>query len=287
MVSSTRSSRKRAREVVWADVFMGDTDVVIPSDEFNTPDHFNTMTASQQARFLRGYNMEDNLENVGRKVTECLSFKPIPSPSNMKWSNISSILESKCDNVIRALEAATLPEVKLDAITIMEILKCKFKNQSEIDVVIKIFSLILCVIADLPAITVTLQPTEFGHTCFTDFLIKIKNGSSYTRLIEVKRATTMVDMSNEADETAQALREVHILLQNTPDCNTAPFLLTNGKVFSFAIVSKTDTSKIRLQAATTILCDLNCSEGWQDAMRHMRAYITGNWPTLASIMPRT
>lgn len=75
MVSSTRSSRKRAREVVWVDVFMGDTDVVIPSDEFNTPDHFNTMTASQQARFLRGYNMEDNLENVRRKVTECLSFK--------------------------------------------------------------------------------------------------------------------------------------------------------------------------------------------------------------------
>lgn len=214
-----------------------------------------------------------------------MSFvQTIPSPSNMKWSNISSILESKCDNEIRALEAATLPEVKLDAKTIMEILKCKFKNQSEMDVVIKIFSLILCVIADIPAITVTLQPTEFGHT---DFLIKIKNGSSYTRLIEVKRATTMVNMSNEADQTAQALREVHILLQNTPDCNTAPFLLTNGQVFSFAIVSKTDTSKIRLEAATTILCNLNCSEGWQDAMRHMRAYITGNWPTLASIMPHT
>jgi hypothetical protein len=276
---STRSSRKRAREVVWAEVF---TDVVIPSDEGITPDHFNTMTASQQTKFLHRYNMKDNLEYVQRRVAECLSLKPIPSPSNMKWSNISSILESKCEKNIQALEAATLPEVKLDAITIMQILHRKFKNKSEMDVVIRIFSLILCVIADLPAITVTLQPTEFGHS---DFLIKIENGSSITRLIEVKRTTVMVDMSKEVDETAQALREVHILLQNTRDCNTASFLLTNGTVFSFAIVSKTETSKIQLDAVTTILCNLECSKGWQDAMRHIRAYITGNWPTLASIMP--
>ena len=73
----------------------------------------------------------------------------------------------------------------------MQILHRKFKNKSEMDVVIRIFSLILCVIADLPATTVTLQPTEFGHTCFTDFLIKIKNGSSITRLIEVKQQPSL------------------------------------------------------------------------------------------------
>lgn len=102
------------------------------------------------------------------------------------------------------------------------------------------------------------------------------------RFIEVKKPAIGTDLWTQSDETAHALREAHIMLQEAQEHTTMPFLLTNGSIFSFGIVSKTATTKICLEAVRNVVCELYSSDGWKDAMRYIRAYITGVWPTTTS-----
>ena len=55
-------------------------------------------------------------------------------------------------------------------------------------------------------ISCELQPTVKDHASFTDFLIWITNRVGEVRFIEVKRSDISVDLTVEADSTAQTLR---------------------------------------------------------------------------------
>ena len=276
-MSTTRSSKKRAREVGWLDIF--EENPLTLTEEFITPEQYMTMSTNQKIKFRRQNDLKVNLQEVQLRITQCFSRKPIPSPSNMKWDTIDIILENKFP--LKRIQdfSGEHKQVKLDADAFMEILDTKFENRTEMEVVVRIFSLLVCVVSDLENVHIRLQPSEYGHPCFTEFLIEIRNGTSIKRLIEVKKSTIMVDLGAKSDETAQALREAHIMLQTSPVQTIEPFLITNGKVFSFGMVSKTETTKIRLEAVTTIICDLNSSAGWNNALTHLRGYITGAWPT--------
>ena len=65
----------------------------------------------------------------------------------------------------------------------------------------------------------TVQPTVKGHPVFTEFIIKLSSANKVA-IVEVKKFSINCNMTLETTtETAQALREAHIML-TTSDMTT-------------------------------------------------------------------
>ena len=61
------------------------------------------------------------------------------------------------------------------------------------------------------------QPSVDGHTAVTDFLIVIKEDEKPKLLIEAEKASINTDLRLRSDQTAQVIRELHII---APDQNS-------------------------------------------------------------------
>lgn len=261
------------------------TGIQISDEEYIKPYHFADMNETQQCNFMRRLGLDsENQQFIKVKIKELMQCRAIPSPSAMKWENVKSILHGELP------ESASQP-VPIDDITdsrvsedflqlIVALVQKKFRRQSEMEVVVRIFLLVLFVVADLESnIRVELQPSCHGHSAFTDFLIKVTTPLNQVRIIEVKRPDVGVDLLLELDTTAQALREAHILLCNDNQIESPmPFILTNGNVWSCGQAARHTLSKITLESVHTVFCDLSNISGWKSAMKHIKAYISGTWP---------
>jgi hypothetical protein len=84
---------------------------------------------------------------------------------------------------------------------------------------------------DLEGIKIELQPSMDKHANFTDMLILSVNGE-VQGFIEVKKASMNTDIPLPSKETAQAIREAHILTLESK-IESVPFALTNSIVWSF------------------------------------------------------
>ena len=116
------------------------------------------------------------------------------------------------------------------------------------EVVVRVFQMVMIAVSDKSDIRVELQPSLKHHQTFTDFLIWITNGGGNVRFIMVKRTDIDVDLTTEADSTAQALREAQILLCNHADVTSVSFALTNGRSWSFGIAEQHSASKVILKS---------------------------------------
>ena len=94
-------------------------------------------------------------------------------------------------------------------------------------------------------------------------LIWITNRVGEVRFIEVKRSDISVDLTVEADSTAQTLREAHVLLCSRADVKALPFVLTNGVSWSFGIAAKHSASKLVLKSVHNVLCSITTLSGME------------------------
>ena len=71
--------------------------------------------------------------------------------------------------------------------TFMGIVENKVWNSSEMEVVVRVFLVVIDAVKDLPVI-VRLQPSQDYHTTFTDILFLLSDSGKEVCLIEVKRS---------------------------------------------------------------------------------------------------
>ena len=166
----------------------------------------------------------------------------LPSPSNMTWEDAKRILattdfgdESELMKDLPPVEECMVRQLK-DVVMEAEEM---FENRSEMDACVRILHVLCTVIRAIPKdkrkkLKIQCQPTVNGHATFTNFLIVIKEDDHPKLLIETKKARISTDLSLKTEETAQVIRELHIIA----NCNPLPFLLTNAKLWSFGLGAK-------------------------------------------------
>ena len=164
----------------------------------------------------------------------------LPSPSNMKWKDVSKILDGKLPstNILPTVEGETLSDwLKHDMKRYSKVLT----NRSEMEATIRVLSVVMEVVMEAVEehadIKIELQPSLSNHLIY----LSSSEGSPLL-IIEVKNMI----MFGENDCTAQVLREAHITLQDEK-CNRQklPFILTNGAIWSVGIAVK-DAHKIKV-----------------------------------------
>lgn len=260
------------------------TDIVVPSTEYNSPYHFMDMSQPQQALFIQRLELDTRGDLLLRtKIKEALKSKSVPSPSSMKWADVPAILHG--DVPIARTLLQDPPDVSIgvfdDAIiqSIIEIMASKFRRVSEMEVVVRVFLMVMIAVSEDSDIRVELQPSMTSHSTFTDFLICIRSGDK-KRFIEVKRTDINVDLTSETNETAQALREAQILLCTEKVKSPMPFLLTNGTSWSFGSAAKYSDTKIELTHVWNVSSDIATLDSWKMMIKHLRAFLCGTWPHL-------
>lgn len=167
----------------------------------------------------------------------------LPSPSNMKWKDVSKILDGKLPstNILPTVEGETLSDwLKHDMKRYSKVLT----NRSEMEATIRVLSVVMEVVMEAVEehadIKIELQPSLSNHLIY----LSSSEGSPLL-IIEVKNSDVNT-MFGENDCTAQVLREAHITLQDEK-CNRQklPFILTNGAIWSVGIAVK-DAHKIKV-----------------------------------------
>ena len=256
------------------------TGIAVPSTEYNSPNHFVDMSQPQQALFLRriGIGLNSREEGLLRtKIKEALELKSIPSPSLMKWSDVPAILHGQVPSDTQLEDPPDVSSSLFDDAviqSIIEIMTKKFRRVSEMEVVVRVFLMVMIAVSGDCDIWVELQP---GHSTFTDFLIRIRSGDT-KRFIEVKRTDVNVDLTSATKETAQALREAQILLCTEKVKSPMPFLLTNGTVWSFGSAAKHSDTKIELTHVGNVMINTTDLSDWTRMINYLRAFLCGTWP---------
>lgn len=243
------------------------------------------MNQDQQRFFIQRLGLEARDEALlMANIKEALKMKKIPTPSAMKWSDVSAILQGDIPLIHSPLQDP--PDVSFsvfdDAViqSIIKIMTNKFRRVSEMEVVVRVFLMVMIAVSEIEDgdIRVELQPSVRNHSTFTDFLICITRLGETLRFIEVKRTDISVDLTSESNETAQALREAQILLCSAKVSSPMPFLLTNGLVWSFGSAAKYSDTKIELTQVSNVFCDIATLHGWKTMIQHLRAFLCGTDP---------
>ena len=166
--------------------------------------------------------------------------------------------------------------------SIMETMRSKFKRVSEMDVVVRVFLMLLIAVSDYSGdIKIELEPSVSGHSTFTDFLISIiASGEKW--FIEVKRTSISTDLSSETEETAQALREAQILLCTEKVKSPVQFLLTNGTTWSFGSATRDSDTKIKLTHVWNMSCNIGTVHDWKMMIAHLKLFLCGTFPFSAA-----
>ena len=241
------------------------------------------MNQRQQASFLARMELNERGSALLRtKLNEALQSKGVPSPSAMKWSDVPAILhgdvpsDSLLQNPPDVVVSSVFDDAVIEAIRV--IMASKFRRLSEMEVVVRVFLMVMIAASDCSDIWIELQPSVTGHS---DLLICIKSCRK-RKFIEVKRSTIMTDLTVPSDETAQALREAQILLCTEKVKSPLQFLLTNGSSWSFGSAEKYSDTKIKLTDIWNVFSSLSTLEGWKMMIMHLRAFISGTWPLTAA-----
>lgn len=137
---STRSSRKRSRELYWDDI-LKDTGINFEDefeDEFVTPEMFTRLSSTQKHTFFLQRNVlhKKDIDIVMAKFEEAQCGKIMPSPSEMTWADAVKILDGQISTDETKL-MENLPE-SVDTDEILSNLDSTFENNSEMDASIRI-----------------------------------------------------------------------------------------------------------------------------------------------------
>ena len=110
-------------------------------------------------------------------------------------------------------------------------LNSQVQNRTEMETMARVLILMLEVVNRIPSVKIKMQPSEQGHSTFTNFYLHVQTDDRVPLLIiEVKNAATAAEIS-DTDATAQILREVHILLTEVRQVTDISFILTNSKTW--------------------------------------------------------
>jgi hypothetical protein len=253
----SKSSRKRKRATSWSEILQ-DIDVKF-ENEYIDPCSFSEMNNVQVDTFLRQRGALDHKKAILEKLQEALTGPLLPSPSNMTWDNALRILDGPVsDSDTKIMEC--LPEVD-DIGELPDIIKeldVTFRNVSETDACIRVIFVLYYTFKSIEGVKIEAQPTVHGHATSTDFLIRLVKDNQVMCLIEVKKADVYTALTLESSNTAQVIREAHIMLRKCS--RDISVILTNGLIWSFGLVKKTENNKINIFSTKTMNFSLEVSQ---------------------------
>ena len=121
----------------------------------------------------------------------------------------------------------------------LRVLNAHFSHRTELEAMQRVIAFVMDAASSTDDLKIQLQPSLPYHPTVTDVLITSHNaGAIPLSFIEVKRTNLSTHLCLQTDETAQALREAHILMQGLPLEAKLPFILTNSLEWSFGLAQK-------------------------------------------------
>ena len=216
--STSTASRKRAREITWDEVLVE----ILPNPPSIptwtvTPEHFIKCTTDEIDSFLDIFDLLEHKRMVLKRLQDCLKGAHIPTPSEMKWSDVPRILEGLIPKRGREESGVNENKCSLPDELLSFFNDENFRNVTEMEAVIRVAAVVLCAVKGLK-VSVQVQPSIAKHLTFTDFLFVVTGENKYRAFIEVKKTAEYTSLRLELPSTAQALREAHILLMNERNC---------------------------------------------------------------------
>jgi hypothetical protein len=272
---SSRSSRKRARECTWEEVFIPEESNPVPQWA-QTPEHFLNLPEVEKDNFLTHIGEIDRKGTIIQRVNDCLKRKPLPSPSDTKWHHVDRILEGplpKAEALPRIVDEECA--VGDEFITIVKDVLCEnFRNLTEAEAVMFVGQVVLCAVKNLK-VQVQMEPSIRNHPTFTDFsfVLKISGREELICIIEVKKIAVHPNLAFQTDFTAQSLREAQIMLEGADENKKFPLILTNGAHWSFGTAEKSTGGLIKLLSVQNFL--LMTLEDWKIVISYLKSIING------------
>ena len=92
--------------------------------------------------------------------------------------------------------------------------------------------------------------------------------------IEVKKAEVTTALTTTSRETAQVIREAHILTREQ-GCQRVPFAITNASLWSFGLAEKANT---RVKIVETYLLLSTREKEERQLVTILKSIILGEWP---------
>ena len=189
----------------------------------------------------------------------------LPSPSNMAWSDVKRILVG---SIPQSDSTVNIASCQQNATAVAQV--CKLvSNHSEMDATARVLMLVMEAAWDMDNVAIQLQPSFVAHSTFTDFLIHINQFS----FIELKRVEITTDLEMPTKQTAQALREAHIILLEK-NAEHVTFALTNFRLWSFGRAKKVGVQIQMDKTCTLLYNELNHGK----IVCMIKHLIKGTWP---------
>ena len=246
--ASSSSSKRRKIELSWSEVIaIQDERKAIVAEvlsELVSPMEFSTMISKRlQCAACKEAEIEGWDEELCRIILQL--DKGLPAPSNMKWSHVHLILDGNIptNNLLLKDLPMTTEELKTALLSKYDFLNHFVANCSEADACQRVVAVLYFVFEQVRDrdILMECQPTI---SSFTDFSIKVNSGSKSV-LIEVKKSAIKTSLMLKNEESAQMLREAHIMITNNK-IKELLFILTNSMDWSVGIAQEAGGNKIKV-----------------------------------------
>ena len=197
----------------------------------------------------------------------------LPPPSQMTWQQVPRILAEKIPassdlgNISEtpAIEAVQTVRAKLDKL---------FRHVTEMEATIRVAMYVIEAAWHIEDVEIHMQPSVAKHSTFTDFLFVLTREKKVMGLIEIKKIAVTTDLQTTTRETAQVLREAHILTLEQ-GCQRVPFAITNFSLWSFGLAAKANT---RVKIVETYTLFANREKEQRQIVTILKSIIRGQWP---------
>ena len=202
-----------------------------------------------------------------------LQADPIPPPSQMAWRDVRRIL---VDEIPSPNDVGNIRETP--SIAAVQTVRAKvdklFRNVTEMEATIRVLMYVIEASWDIEDVEIHMQPSVTKHSTCTDFLFVLKRDEKVMGFIEVKKAEVTTDLNTTSRDTAQVIREAHILTLEQ-GCQRVPFAITNAKLWSFGLAEKANT---RVQIVETYLLLSTREKEERQLVTMLKSIILGEWP---------
>ena len=248
--ASSSSSKRRKIELSWSEVIDNTTIqderkaiVAEVLSELASPMEFSTMISKRlQCAACKEAEIEGWDEELCRIILQL--DKGLPAPSNMKWSHVHLILDGNIptNNLLLKDLPVTTEELKTALLSKYDFLNHFVANCSEADACQRVVAVLYFIFEQVRDRDILMECQPI--ISFTDFLIKVNSGSKSV-LIKVKKSAIKTSLMLKTEESAQMLREAHIMITNNK-IKELLFILTNSSDWSIGIAQEAGGNKIKV-----------------------------------------